>query len=87
MLSDDRKVVNHTDLPCDAEEIKSASDSTMTINEFLFALNIDNINLVKLLQYMKESNIIYKVISKCFSYSLLNIRFIAPFFVFVKIES
>ncbi|KAI3455429.1 hypothetical protein Pfo_012092 [Paulownia fortunei] len=52
---------NHTDLPCDAEEIKSASNSTMTINEFLFALNIDNINLVKLLQYMKESNIIYKV--------------------------
>ncbi|KAK6124986.1 hypothetical protein DH2020_041260 [Rehmannia glutinosa] len=46
MLSDDRKAVSHTDPPCDAEEIKIASDSTMTINEFLFALNIDNINLV-----------------------------------------
>lgn len=45
--------MNGTDhpVPCD----------TMTINEFLFALNIDNINLVKLLQYVKESNIIYKV--------------------------
>lgn len=53
--------MNHSAPPCDAEEIKSGSDSTMTINEFLFALNIDNINLVKLLQYMKESNIIHKV--------------------------
>ncbi|KAL1551550.1 RNA helicase [Salvia divinorum] len=53
MLSCDEKHVNGTDhpVPCD----------TMTINEFLFALNIDNINLVKLLQYVKESNIIYKV--------------------------
>ncbi|KAK4428096.1 ATP-dependent DNA helicase DDX11 [Sesamum alatum] len=61
MLSDDRKVVNPTDTPCDADEIKNSSSSTMTINEFLFALNIDNINLVKLLQYMTESNIIHKV--------------------------
>ncbi|KAL8458240.1 hypothetical protein ACS0TY_035941 [Phlomoides rotata] len=61
ILSDDWKVMNHGAPPCDAEETKSASDSTMTINEFLFALNIDNINLVKLLQYMKESNIIHKV--------------------------
>lgn len=51
ILSDDKKLGNCTYLPCD----------TMTINEFLFALNIDNINLVKLLQYVKESNIIYKV--------------------------
>ncbi|XP_042049387.1 ATP-dependent DNA helicase DDX11-like [Salvia splendens] len=53
ILSCDEKHVNGTDhpVPCD----------TMTINEFLFALNIDNINLVKLLQYVKESNIIYKV--------------------------
>ncbi|GER48349.1 ATP-dependent RNA helicase chl1 [Striga asiatica] len=58
MLSDDGKVMSHSNPPCEAEEIKS---NTMTINEFLFALNIDNINLVKLLQYMKESNIIYKV--------------------------
>ncbi|GFP99921.1 probable ATP-dependent RNA helicase ddx11 [Phtheirospermum japonicum] len=63
MLSDGSKAVRHSDPPCDADEIKSASDSTMTINEFLFALNIDNINLVKLLQYMKESNIIYKKVA------------------------
>ncbi|KAL6584667.1 hypothetical protein OROMI_003956 [Orobanche minor] len=61
MLSDDQKVLSRSDPPCDVEEIGSASDTTMTINEFLFALNIDNINLVKLLQYMKESNITYKV--------------------------
>ncbi|KAL0319246.1 UNVERIFIED_CONTAM: ATP-dependent DNA helicase DDX11 [Sesamum angustifolium] len=61
MLSDDMNVVNPTDPSCDAEEIKNASCSTMTINEFLFGLNIDNINLVKLLQYMTESNIIHKV--------------------------
>ncbi|MQM20032.1 hypothetical protein Taro_053046 [Colocasia esculenta] len=36
-------------------------DSSMTINEFLFALDIDNINLVKLCRYIKESNIIHKV--------------------------
>ncbi|KAL0342021.1 UNVERIFIED_CONTAM: ATP-dependent DNA helicase DDX11 [Sesamum calycinum] len=58
MLSDDMNVVNPTDPSCDADEIKNASCSTMTINEFLFGLNIDNINLVKLLQYMTESNII-----------------------------
>ncbi|KAG8379953.1 hypothetical protein BUALT_Bualt07G0143200 [Buddleja alternifolia] len=61
ILCDDKNVMGHTNPPCDAEEIKSASDTTMTINEFLFALNIDNINLVKLSHYMKESNIIYKV--------------------------
>ncbi|CAA0839071.1 RAD3-like DNA-binding helicase protein [Striga hermonthica] len=61
MLSDDGKVMSHSNPPCEAEEIRSASVTTMTINEFLFALNIDNINLVKLLQYMKESNIIYKI--------------------------
>lgn len=49
----------------------SALDSSMAINEFLFSLNIDNINLVKLLQYIKESNIIHKV-SDC-SYTLLCI--------------
>ncbi|PIN05902.1 Helicase of the DEAD superfamily [Handroanthus impetiginosus] len=61
MLSDDSKIVNHTGLLNEAENTKSAFNSTMTINEFLFALNIDNINLVKLLQYIKESNIIHKV--------------------------
>lgn len=40
---------------------KLALDSSVAINEFLFSLNIDNINLVKLLQYIKESNIIHKV--------------------------
>ncbi|EPS74466.1 hypothetical protein M569_00277, partial [Genlisea aurea] len=38
----------------------SPSRFVMSINEFLFALNIDNINLIKLSQYMKESHIIYK---------------------------
>ncbi|XP_052183885.1 uncharacterized protein LOC127795942 [Diospyros lotus] len=51
--------------PCyDAEgasRAKSAENCSMAINEFLFSLNIDNINLVKLLRYIKESNIIYKV--------------------------
>ncbi|URE08400.1 HELICc2 [Musa troglodytarum] len=36
-------------------------DTSMTINEFLFSLNIDNINFVKLHRYMKESKIIHKV--------------------------
>ncbi|PVH61611.1 hypothetical protein PAHAL_3G076500 [Panicum hallii] len=35
--------------------------SSMTINQFLFSLDIDNINIVKLCQYVKESNIIHKV--------------------------
>ncbi|KAL8043182.1 hypothetical protein ABFX02_09G102100 [Erythranthe guttata] len=61
-LSAGNKFANRIDPVCNnTEEITSTSDSTMTINEFLFALNIDNINLVKLLQYMKESNIIHKV--------------------------
>lgn len=50
---------------------KSASDSSMAINDFLFSLNIDNINLVKLLHYIKESNIIHKVIAY---YHHLSIR-------------
>ncbi|XP_022152609.1 ATP-dependent DNA helicase DDX11 isoform X2 [Momordica charantia] len=41
---------------------KGTLDYAMAINEFLFSLNIDNINFVKLLQYMKESNIVHKVI-------------------------
>lgn len=35
--------------------------SSTTINQFLFSLDIDNINIVKLCQYVKESNIIHKV--------------------------
>lgn len=37
------------------------SDYSMAINDFVFSLNIDNINFVKLLQYIKESNIMHKV--------------------------
>ncbi|CAO2813328.1 unnamed protein product [Amaranthus hypochondriacus] len=37
------------------------SESSMTINDFLFSLNIDNINFVKLISYVKESRIIHKV--------------------------
>ncbi|XP_043701024.1 ATP-dependent DNA helicase DDX11 isoform X2 [Telopea speciosissima] len=40
---------------------KNVCDSSMAINEFLFSLNIDNINLVKLMLYIKQSNIIHKV--------------------------
>lgn len=45
-----------------------ALDYSMAINDFLFSLNIDNINFVKLLQYIKESNIMHKV---CLSYLLI----------------
>ncbi|CAN6848367.1 unnamed protein product [Brassica oleracea] len=38
-----------------------AGGCSMAINDFLFSLNIDNINLVKLLAYIKQSNIIHKV--------------------------
>ncbi|XP_047329594.1 ATP-dependent DNA helicase DDX11 [Impatiens glandulifera] len=47
----------HIENPTNATE---TSDSSMAINEFLFSLNIDNINLIKLLRYIKESNIIHK---------------------------
>ncbi|XP_021736848.1 ATP-dependent DNA helicase DDX11-like [Chenopodium quinoa] len=40
---------------------KGPNESSVTINDFLFALNIDNINFVKLINYVKESNIIHKV--------------------------
>ncbi|EOY26785.1 RAD3-like DNA-binding helicase protein isoform 1 [Theobroma cacao] len=40
---------------------KHRFDSSMAINDFLFSLNIDNINLMKVLQYIKESNIMHKV--------------------------
>lgn len=39
----------------------NSANGTMTINEFLFSLDIDNINLVKLCQYVKESKIVHKV--------------------------
>lgn len=40
---------------------KSCGGCSMAIYDFLFSLNIDNINLVKLLAYIKQSNIIHKV--------------------------
>ncbi|KAK1312301.1 DNA repair helicase UVH6 [Acorus calamus] len=49
---------------CGAEtdpDKKPVMDASTTINEFLFSLDIDNINLIKLQHYVKESNIIYKV--------------------------
>lgn len=54
---------------CHAEEAlgeKNVCVSTMNINDFLFSLNIDNINLVKLSRYLKESNIMHKVYSLAF---------------------
>ena len=33
----------------------------LTINDFLFSLDIDNINMFKLCEYMKSSKIIHKV--------------------------
>lgn len=61
VLCDDIKVFNNVNVLCNKEDREGAFDSSMAMNEFLFALNIDNINLVKLLRYIKESNIIYKV--------------------------
>ncbi|KAH7866903.1 hypothetical protein Vadar_026488 [Vaccinium darrowii] len=55
---------SHANPCCDVEGAsgaKSANDGSMAINDFLFSLNIDNINLVKLLRYIKESNIVHKV--------------------------
>ncbi|KAJ4888446.1 RAD3-like DNA-binding helicase protein [Raphanus sativus] len=40
---------------------KPCGGCSMAIYDFLFSLNIDNINLVKLLAYIKQSNIIHKV--------------------------
>ncbi|CAL0325992.1 unnamed protein product [Lupinus luteus] len=44
-----------------ASEETRASDFTMAINDFIFELNVDNINLFKLLKYIKESNLMHKV--------------------------
>jgi len=60
-LKDDR---SYGDSCFDTEKASGASGtstSSMAINDFLFSLHIDNINLVKLLQYIKESNIMHKV--------------------------
>ncbi|KAG9141107.1 hypothetical protein Leryth_001607 [Lithospermum erythrorhizon] len=50
-----------TDPLCDLAGAANAFNYSMSINEFLFSHNIDNINLVKVLQYIEESNIIHKV--------------------------
>ncbi|KAK9130936.1 hypothetical protein Sjap_011423 [Stephania japonica] len=48
--------------PCRESSREMCSfDFSLSINDFLFSLDIDNINLVKLKHYMKESNIIHKV--------------------------
>ncbi|KAG9455801.1 hypothetical protein H6P81_000309 [Aristolochia fimbriata] len=53
-------------LLCDDSHANNASgkdfcDSSLAINDFLFSLDIDNINLVKLQRYIKESKISHKV--------------------------
>ncbi|XP_073110578.1 uncharacterized protein [Elaeis guineensis] len=59
---DSSGISNITNVHADqATEEKNFGDTSMTINEFLFSLNIDNINLVKLHRYVKESNIIHKI--------------------------
>lgn len=58
---------------CNAEGSKSGFESSTAINEFLFAHNIDNINLFKLLLYIEESNIIHKVYDLCLFTSFSSI--------------
>ncbi|KAF5739144.1 hypothetical protein HS088_TW12G00344 [Tripterygium wilfordii] len=58
------KDMDYVDTCKDAEKAAgsiNAFDSSMAINDFLFSLNIDNINMIKLVQYIKESNIIHKI--------------------------
>lgn len=60
----DVKDANYTDPSQDIEKesiANFASCFSMDINDFLFSLNIDNVNMIKLLQYLKESNIMHKV--------------------------
>lgn len=52
---------------------KSPVDSSVAINDFLFLLNIDNINFVKVLDYINESNIIHKVFSCFMVYTLTHV--------------
>lgn len=55
---------------CHAKEAfgeKNICLSTKNINDFLFCLDIDNINLVKLSRYIKESNIMHTVYSLAFN--------------------
>ena len=61
-----------------APQAESPSGSSVAINEFLFSLNIDNINFVKVVDYVKQSNIMHKV-RRCFNTPLHKI-FILPTF-------
>lgn len=67
---------NVTSTAVESPTLEAPSKSSMTINDFLFSLNIDNINFVKLINYVKESNIIHKV-SKCRSIFLNMILHLA----------
>lgn len=48
-------------MECKPLTATNVADYTVSINDFLFSVNIDNINLVKLLSYLKESSIVRKV--------------------------
>lgn len=61
-----------------------SSDFSMAINDFLFSLNIDNINLIKLHQYIKESNIMHKVIPY-YHYALLTHFYIIVLYLFFEV--
>ncbi|KAG0454641.1 hypothetical protein HPP92_023623 [Vanilla planifolia] len=56
---DDSELISCMDENLSFEE--NMVDVSMTVNEFLFSLDIDNINFVKLVNYVKESHIIHKV--------------------------
>lgn len=65
-------VLTHAFLHTLLDDIGSASNSSMAINDFLFSLNIDNINLVKLVRYIKESNIVNKVKAQSYLFIYLS---------------
>lgn len=54
---------------------------SMAIYDFLFSLSIDNINLVKLLAYIKESNVIHKV-KRFLIFTFSSVHFSFPNFTF-----
>lgn len=64
-LKDDRSCGDSCRDTEKASGASGTSTSSVAINDFLFTLNVDNINLVKLLQYIKESNIMHKVNPSC----------------------
>lgn len=58
---DETFVAPYQNTKCKPWTATKVADHTFSINDFLFSVNIDNINLVKLLSYLRESNIIRKV--------------------------